>query len=126
MTITDTVYNLCHGTETVSSELAKNPSAAPSDIYKRLYGKYDHEISKKHQLEGNEITEEDLKRAEECGRWGPTKPSELFLKVYKAPETILKRIITDSRLRYFTMHLLRWSKASPAQLSARHSSAAVA
>lgn len=80
--IPDKVYELCHGTETVSSEMAKNPDQAPGDVWKKLYSKYESDT--KHNIEKNqttEITEEDLKRAYECGNWGPTHPSETFLKV---------------------------------------------
>jgi hypothetical protein len=125
MTISDTVYNLCHAEETVSSELARDPSAAPADIYKKLYSKYDHEVNKKKfQSEIKEITEDDLKRAEECGRWGPTKPSELFLQVILKHSRRLRGPDTNNYPSCSTMHSLRLIKALLVQLSVRHSSAA--
>jgi hypothetical protein len=81
--ISDSVYELCHGSVTVSSELAKDPTLAPGDIYKKLYGKAirNAENGKSSKSSPGPVPESELKRAEECGQWGPTKPSELFLSV---------------------------------------------
>jgi hypothetical protein len=84
--ISDKVHKLCNGTETVSSEMAKDPTLAPGEVYKKLYGHFDSDKSTaKERDHKEEISEADLKRAEECGNWGPTKPSELFLRVCTAP-----------------------------------------
>lgn len=82
--ISDKVYKLCTSPETVSSLLAKDPTLAPGEAWKKLYG--GHTVGEK---EGNgaararrdQATLEDLKRAAECGKWGTTEPSELFLRV---------------------------------------------
>ncbi|PVF93099.1 IQ calmodulin-binding motif protein [Serendipita vermifera] len=82
--ISDSVYDLCHGSVTVSSELAKDPTLAPGDVYKKLYGKSIRNAQSKkpsRQLTDS-VSQPELKRAEECGHWGPTKPSELFLRMY--------------------------------------------
>lgn len=82
--ISDKVYKLCTSKETVSSLLAKDPSLSPEDAWKKLYGgheaghKESESTAKAHR---DHHTPEDLKRALECGNWGPTQPSELFLKV---------------------------------------------
>ena len=61
--------------------MAMDPAAAPGDIYKKLYAHHDsNKSTEKERDHKGEITEEDLRRAEECGNWGPTKPGELFLK----------------------------------------------
>ncbi|KAF7359290.1 hypothetical protein MSAN_01271400 [Mycena sanguinolenta] len=82
--ITPQVHKLCTGTETVSSLIAKDPELAPGDAFKKLYG--GHTPSKESIAKAREHrdahTAEDLKRARECGKWGPTEPSELFLKLY--------------------------------------------
>jgi hypothetical protein len=84
--ISDKVYKLCHATETVSSEMAKDPTLAPGDVYKKLYGHTDSiKITGKARDYKEGISETDLKRAEECGNWGSTQPSELFLQVRTAP-----------------------------------------
>jgi hypothetical protein len=96
--ISDQVVSLCTSTESVSSLLAEDPTLAPGDAWKRLYGdralkaiagdaQDDHgsESPKPHPA-----THDELQRAASCGKWGPTKPSELFLRVctsirYKGP-----------------------------------------
>jgi hypothetical protein len=82
--ISEKVHTLCNGTESVSSMLAAEPTMAPGDAWKALYGKHEAgkdvstSTAKAHR---DEITSEDLQRAFECGNWGPTRPSELFLRV---------------------------------------------
>lgn len=80
--ISDTLYKYALSDKSVSSELANNPNEAPGSIVKRLFGR-------KHEAEGENIpeptheksTEADLQRALECGKFGNTRPSNLFLKV---------------------------------------------
>ncbi|CCA76137.1 hypothetical protein PIIN_10137 [Serendipita indica DSM 11827] len=63
--------------------MAKEPSLGPGDIYQRLYEEHDQsQIVDKESPNVKEITEEDLERAAQCGRWGPTKPSTTFLRIY--------------------------------------------
>lgn len=82
--ISDKVYKLCTSQETVSSLLTKDPTMAPGDAWKQLYGG-DAAGEKESKDEARRIrdttTPEDLQRALECGNWGPTQPSELFLTV---------------------------------------------
>lgn len=82
--ISDKVYKLCTSTETVSSLLAKDPTLAPGEAWKQLYGGDnggEKESQSTAEANRDDITPDDLKRAYECGNWGPTKPSELFLRV---------------------------------------------
>jgi len=82
--ISDKVYKLCTSSESVSSLLAKDPTLAPGEAWKKLYSHYDAEEKESKstaRTHRDEITPSDLKRAAECGKWGPTQPSELFLKV---------------------------------------------
>lgn len=82
--ISDEVYELCTSSESVSSVLAKDPTVKPGDAWKQLYG---HHIRKPHTRESLDAVpkttsdEEILRRTAECGKWGPTQPSELFLRV---------------------------------------------
>ncbi|KAJ7771657.1 hypothetical protein B0H16DRAFT_191133 [Mycena metata] len=83
--ISPKVYDLCTSTETVSSLVAQDPHLPPGDAYKKLYG--GHTAGPKESIakakEHREVhTADDLKRARDCGKWGPTQPSELFLKLY--------------------------------------------
>jgi hypothetical protein len=82
--ISDKVYKLCTSVESVSSLLAKDPTLTPGEAWKKLYGQYEaggKESKSTARAHRDEITPEDLKRAAECGKWGPTQPSELFLRV---------------------------------------------
>jgi len=65
---------------------------APGDAWKKLYGHHlpgEHSSKSTAEAHRDEITPEDLKRAKECGNWGPTEPSELFLRVSTAQWTQL-------------------------------------
>lgn len=82
--ISDKVYKLCTSKESVSALLAADPTLAPGDAWKKLYGGHaagekDSKVTGKGRRD--DLTPEDLKRAMECGNWGPTQPSELFLRV---------------------------------------------
>jgi hypothetical protein len=82
--ISDKVYKVCTSPESVSSLLAKDPTLAPGEAWKKLYGQHaagEKESKSTARAHRDEITPEDLKRAAECGKWGPTQPSELFLRV---------------------------------------------
>ncbi|KAJ7090308.1 hypothetical protein B0H15DRAFT_907267 [Mycena belliarum] len=83
--ISPKVYELCNDPETVSALVAQDPGLAPGDAWKKLYAKHcpsSRESIAKARENRDAHTPEDLKRACECGKWGPTKPSELFLKLY--------------------------------------------
>lgn len=82
--ISDELYALCTSGESVSSILAKDPAAKPGDAWKKLYGHDAHKLGKRTYLSGvskSASDEEILRRTAECGKWGPTQPSELFLRV---------------------------------------------
>jgi hypothetical protein len=80
--ISERLYGLCTAEESVSRLLAEEPGLAPGDAWKRLYGHglkaYRNEVStREHQAPAQTRNE----RAADCGHWGPTKPSDLFLTV---------------------------------------------
>ncbi|GMG02712.1 unnamed protein product [Aspergillus oryzae var. brunneus] len=74
------VYQLCHSSKTVSSELARDPNQAPTKVFHKLYSDY-HVKDDVSKSEDGEDGHDSLQKALECGNWGPTKPSNLFLKV---------------------------------------------
>ncbi|KAE8355286.1 hypothetical protein BDV28DRAFT_155509 [Aspergillus coremiiformis] len=79
--IPERVYQLCHCSKTVSSELARDPNQAPIKLFHNLYSGQNTKEDK--STSENEIDGEDsLQKALECGNWGPTKPTKLFLKIY--------------------------------------------
>jgi hypothetical protein len=82
--ISDKVYKLCTSKESVSALLAADPNLSPEDAWKKLYGSHaadgkDNRATATDRRD--QATPADLQRAFECGNWGPTKPSELFLRV---------------------------------------------
>jgi hypothetical protein len=79
--ISERTYQLCRDPRSVTSELAKNPTEAPVDIAKRLYGTHPEHAADQANDTASIDEKIDLDRAFDCGRWGPTRPSELFLKV---------------------------------------------
>lgn len=85
--ISDHFYKLFTSPESVSSVLAENPSMSPGDAWHKLYSHHTGKPSGPHSIhQAGKHTPagEELKKAAECGHWGPTQPSELFLKVSQA------------------------------------------
>ncbi|KAJ6445430.1 phospholipase D Active site motif protein [Purpureocillium lavendulum] len=109
--VSDRVLRLCQAQETLSSVLAANPSEAPGDIVKRLYysgqgnngydngngdGNGNGRDNANHNADGNGKDTGNVHNANgkpngpdplettalECGNWGPTTPSPLFLQAY--------------------------------------------
>lgn len=82
--ISDKVYAWCTSKDSVSNELAKDPSLSPGDAVKKLYGEGDGiSLSEKKASPHRETaTQEELERAFQCGNFGPTRPSELFLRIF--------------------------------------------
>lgn len=82
--ISDKFYELFTSSESVSSILARDPSMSPGDAWHKLYGHHAGKLSGPHSIEHagkHKPSEHELRRAAECGHWGPTQPSELFLTV---------------------------------------------
>lgn len=80
--VSDRVHELCTSKQSVSALLAQDPTIAPGDAWKTLYGNLPSEAGSAG-TEREDSTPDDLKRVAECGNWGPTQPSELFLKASK-------------------------------------------
>ncbi|KAH6632262.1 hypothetical protein F5144DRAFT_612750 [Chaetomium tenue] len=88
--ISDHTIHLCTSGESVSSLLAHDPNLRPSDAWDKLYGNAarkgggaaEHEPNQQSSNGHDGTIETELERAARCGNWGPTKPSDLFLKIY--------------------------------------------
>jgi hypothetical protein len=80
--VSEHVVKLCQETETVSSVLAKKPTEPPGDICKQLYGQYKQDFHAHLDNNPPPLSAEGLERVRQCGRWGPTQPSPLFLQAY--------------------------------------------
>jgi phosphatidylserine/phosphatidylglycerophosphate/cardiolipin synthase-like enzyme len=80
--VSEHVFKLCQATETVSSVLAKDPSEAPGDVVKKLYGHLKKDLH--HDPEGRRpaASAQAQESALKCGSWGPTKPGPIFLQAY--------------------------------------------
>ena len=94
-TLGNDILKLCASKESVSSLVAADPTLAGGDAWQTLYGKY------RHTKDGHDTAAtthvDDIVRAAQCGKWGPTKPSDLFLKVN----------YLDHRQTVFIMEILR-------------------
>ncbi len=75
------VYDLCQGNVTVSSELARDPTLPPGSVAKKLYGDDVGGHDEHRSFKRPNATAEDLEKAYQCGKWGSTRPSDLFLRV---------------------------------------------
>jgi hypothetical protein len=99
--ISNQIIRLCTSGESVSSLLARDPNLRPSDAWEKLYGDAARKTGK-----GEDVTESELNQqlgnhgegipaalewAAKCGNWGPTKPSDLFLKVIMPSWSILSK-----------------------------------
>ncbi|KAK3352582.1 hypothetical protein B0T25DRAFT_606549 [Lasiosphaeria hispida] len=87
--LSNRLVELCTSSQSVSSLLAENPNLPPGEAWDRLFGSWkdpkpaNHDARKENgsgQPEGE--SEDELRKAAKCGNWGPTQPSELFLKIY--------------------------------------------
>lgn len=82
--ISDRIYRFCTTPASISSELAKNPPEEPARLADTLYGG-EHLAITEHKLHTRQATSSaELQRARECGNWGSSQPSELFLQCYHA------------------------------------------
>lgn len=87
------LYDISKG-QTVSSELARDPSQCPQKVFHRLFE--DYHLS--HKREGVDDLESDkasqweqlgeLEKARACGNFGSTETSDLFLKVSRCCSSI--------------------------------------
>ena len=96
------VYGLCHSDQTLTSELARDPTQCPLKTFHNLY----HGCTQKSDEKAAEPTgdaEDSLQKAYECGHWGDAKPSALFLQVSKAwlpRQTLLHGILTNDACHF--------------------------
>lgn len=83
-TISDKIYRFCTTPASVSSELAKNPSEEPTHFAGKLYVAEHLAITEHKSHSRLPASPAELQRARECGNWGNSEPSELFLQCYHA------------------------------------------
>jgi hypothetical protein len=78
-TLGNDILELCTSKDSVSHLVAADPTLAGGDAWQTLYGKYHHNKESHDKTTTTQV--DDLERAAKCGKWGPTQPSDLFLKV---------------------------------------------
>jgi phosphatidylserine/phosphatidylglycerophosphate/cardiolipin synthase-like enzyme len=82
-TVSDKIYRFCTSSASVSSELAKKPSKQPIHICETLYGSQHVSITEHKPTHSRKpASQADLQRARDCGNWGDSEPSELFLQCF--------------------------------------------
>lgn len=117
--VSDELFQLLTSPQSVSSLLAEDPSISPHQAWKTLYGDYNGKVgaSQSGVEAGHSLaTDEALERAAQSGHWGPTQPSELFLRVSLDGRTLLITVLIPDR--YITMPSSHWRKTQPALWSA--------
>ncbi len=83
-TFGENVYQQCVSSDSVSSLLATDPDMAPGDAWRKLYGHFVIDPRSSHSADDigkAPVSKEALEKAAKCGKWGPTRPSPLFLRV---------------------------------------------
>jgi hypothetical protein len=82
------VYELCHQPETVTSELARDPSQCPTELFLELFEGHHLPHIYKHRTDSSSDAAsdyeklDDLQKARVCGNFGSAEPSNLFLQVF--------------------------------------------
>jgi hypothetical protein len=77
------IHGYCNDPVSVTAELAKEPSKDPAHFADKLYGGEHIAITeRKAPHHRKPATQAELQRARECGKWGGSEPSELFLQCF--------------------------------------------
>ncbi|KAL1608390.1 hypothetical protein SLS60_003331 [Paraconiothyrium brasiliense] len=81
--ISDKILSFCTEPKSVSSEYAKDPTKTPGQHADHLYGRELPAVTE-HQPPHlrKPPTLDDIARARQCGNWGDSNPSDLFLQCY--------------------------------------------
>jgi hypothetical protein len=81
--ISDELYKLCRSEDSASNAYANKPNEEIGQVAAQVYSSHHSaDIETKPPQTRVPATQEDLQRAYSCGRFGNTKPSELFLRAY--------------------------------------------
>lgn len=84
-TISDKILRYCTTPTSISSELAQTPSKEPTHFANTLYGGEHLAITERKPSHVRQPADPaELQRARECGNWGESEPSELFLQCFHA------------------------------------------
>ena len=113
------LYNLCQK-QTVTSELARDPSQCPQKVFHKLFEGHHHVSHAHNGVENPESDKEskwekldELQKARACGNFGSTETSELFLKVCYANCSLVKYWKKQSNvlmLRFIMTPYVLWKR----------------
>ncbi|KAK2031658.1 hypothetical protein LX32DRAFT_556817 [Colletotrichum zoysiae] len=84
-TLSEPLASLCASSNTVSGLLAEDSTLTPGQAWKKLvehYSSDSHEPKDIRDIGQGELTDDELEVAFKCGKWGATRPSKLFLRLY--------------------------------------------
>ncbi|KAK1989710.1 phospholipase D/nuclease [Colletotrichum falcatum] len=84
-TLSEPLVSFCASSNTVSRFLAEEPSLTPGQAWKKLANHYksnSHEPKDIRDIGRGKVTNDELDVAFKCGKWGTTRPSSLFLRLY--------------------------------------------
>ncbi|KAK6852741.1 hypothetical protein PG995_011292 [Apiospora arundinis] len=76
---------MCQETESVSSRMADKPDLAPGNVWKELYSRSERSLRSSRDIRDigkGYLTKDEVEKARQSGKWGPTEPSDLFLRLY--------------------------------------------
>ncbi|CAI0654728.1 unnamed protein product [Colletotrichum noveboracense] len=84
-TLSEPLASFCASSNTVSGFLAEDPTLQPGHAWKKLathYKSNSHEPKDIRDIGQGEVSDDELEVAFRCGKWGTTRPSRLFLRLY--------------------------------------------
>ncbi|RMZ88096.1 hypothetical protein DV736_g4676, partial [Chaetothyriales sp. CBS 134916] len=112
--IPPSVVKLCKNGLSVSAQLAKDPSTAPSHVCKELFHTdSERDVSTEgatHHERQTPNPKPDLQTAAECGNWGSSQPSDLFLSIF---HDVLSTLRTDPLIDVCSPSLIGTNGVSP-------------
>ncbi|RMZ75693.1 hypothetical protein DV738_g5341, partial [Chaetothyriales sp. CBS 135597] len=118
--IPPSVVALCQNGLSVSQELAKDPSKTPSRIGKELFHtdseldvsteESSHDGKHGHAEPRNAAGKPDLQTAAQCGNWGSSQPSDLFLSIF---HDVIQTVQTDPLIDVCSPSLIGTNGVSP-------------
>ncbi|KAK5704857.1 hypothetical protein LTR97_001966 [Elasticomyces elasticus] len=77
------ILQWCQSKDSVSSHYAQDPTNSPGEIAEKLYNSHHLKSPSTKPAPARKLaTSEDLQWARQCGNFGNTQPSELFLRAY--------------------------------------------
>lgn len=91
--VSEKVLDFCQRKTTISSELARDPTLAPGHVVKKLYGTDVADHAELKHFKEPRASAEDLEKAYQCGKWGSTRPSELFMRVRQSGQPSERRTV---------------------------------